>query len=218
MYFYILRKTNKTMEKKTALVVYISFLAMVIEITAGIVTHSMALLADGIHMLSHVGAIGLSWFAYRFARKYENDVRLQTGTGKIIELAGYTSGLILLFFAVFIVVQSVNRLLNPETIMFKEAMIVACSGLVVNIISAIILHHDEEKSDHNIKAAYLHVIADALTSVVAILGLLAGWIFNFYYLDSIGGLISSVVIIKWSISLLRKTGIELLDIKPIQKK
>jgi cation diffusion facilitator family transporter len=198
-------------EKRTLLVVILTAVTMVIEIIFGIITGSMLLLADGIHMLSHTGALGLSWIAYIMVRKYAEDPGFTRGTGKILDLSGYTSGLLLLVFAAFIIYESVSRLIQPISIHYTEAIVVASIGLLVNLVSAWILHLREEHHDHNIKAAYLHVLADALTSVTAILGLVVAKIWDFPYIDAIGGILSSIIIIRWSFGLLRKTVLSILD-------
>jgi cation diffusion facilitator family transporter len=159
-------------ESRTMWVVILTAITMVVEITFGITTKSMALLADGIHMGSHVLAIGLSWIAYIIVRKVDKSERFKGDSDKILSLSGYSSGLILLIFAFIILAEAVERFINPIDIVYREAIIVAIIGLIVNIASAFLLHHDHEHSDHNIRAAYLHVIADALTSLSAILGLL----------------------------------------------
>lgn len=206
-------KSHSSNESKTRLVVYITGLTMIVEIIFGLFTKSMSLFADGIHMLSHTGALGLSLIAYRLATKYKDNYNFKNGTGKILSLSGYTSGIILIVFAVYIIYESGMRFFLPVTVNFKDAIFVAIVGLFVNLLSAWVLHHDEAHSDHNIKAAYLHVLADALTSVTAIIGLIAGLIWNVVYVDTIGGLISSVVIIRWSFKLLKKTSLELVDYK-----
>lgn len=191
---------------------------MVVEIAFGITTNSMALLADGIHMGSHVLAIGLSWLAYVMIRRVDKSEKYSAGTSKILSLSGYTSGLILLIFAGIISIEAFERLVNPVEIMFTEAILVATIGLIVNIVSAFILHHDHHHSDHNIKAAYLHVLADTLTSVSAIVGLIIAKYYHILYIDSIAALISSIVIIKWSIGLLAQSGSVLLDFKKLNRK
>ena len=198
-------------EQRTKYVVLLTALTMVVEILFGLSTHSMALLADGIHMASHVLALGLSWIAYVFVRKVSGNENYKADSNKIIALSGYSSGLLLLLFAFIILYEAVNRILNPFGIHYTEAILVAIIGLMVNIVSAILLHHDHEHSDHNIKAAYLHVIADALTSLTAIVGLTAAMIWDIVWLDALGAIISSGVIIRWSAGLLRNTGKELLD-------
>lgn len=199
-------------ESKTLLVVVITAITMMVEIFFGVITKSMALLADGIHMGSHVLAIGLSWLAYVIIRRVNKSDKFNGSTNKILSLSGYSSGLLLLIFAFAIMVQAIERFYNPVEINYSDAIIVAIIGLAVNIVSAIILHHDHSQSDHNIRAAYLHVIADALTSVSAIIGLVAAKIWSISHLDTIAAVISSFVIIKWSIGLLKDTGKSLLDI------
>jgi cation diffusion facilitator family transporter len=190
-------------------VVLLTAVTMVVEISFGIATGSMLLLADGIHMLSHTGALGLSWIAYVMVRRYADDPHFSQGSGKILDLSGYTSGLLLLIFTGVIVYQSVSRLIHPVEIHYTEAIIVACLGLLVNLVSAVLLHHRDE-GDHNIRAAYLHVLADALTSVAAVCGLYAAMLWDVAYIDAAGGIISSVIITVWSIGLLKKTGFSLI--------
>lgn len=198
-------------EKKTRWVVYLTAITMVIEIAFGYYTKSMALLSDGFHMASHVLALGLSWIAYSYARKHSDNKNFKSGTGKILALSGYTSSIILLIIAILMAFESVQRIINPVHIKFTEAIFVAVIGLIVNIISAIILHHKEEHSDHNIKSAYLHVLTDALTSVTAIIALTLGIYWNNYSLDALSGIISSIVITKWAIDLAKNSGKSLLD-------
>lgn len=199
-------------EKKTLWVVLLTAVTMVVEIIFGLITNSMALLADGIHMGSHVLAIGLSWVAYIIVRKVSKNEKFKGNSGKILSLSGYSSGLMLLIFAVVIMVEAVKRFFTPLDIVYKEAIFVAVIGLVVNIVSAFLLHHDHEHSDHNIRAAYLHVIADALTSLSAILGLTAAMIWDIPFIDLIAAIISSLVIVRWSVGLLKDSGKVLLDI------
>lgn len=198
-------------EKRTGFVTGLTAITMVVEILFGLTTNSMALLADGIHMGSHVLAIGLSWVAYILVRKVSKSDKFKGNTEKILSLSGYSSGLMLLIFAIVIIIEAVQRFYNPVDIVYKEAILVAIIGLVVNIASAFLLHHDHEHSDHNIRSAYLHVIADALTSVSAILGLIAAMIWDIPFIDTIAALLSSLVIIKWSIGLLKDSGMVLLD-------
>jgi cation diffusion facilitator family transporter len=186
---------------------------MVVEIFFGLRTHSMALLADGIHMGSHVLAIGLSWVAYVIVRRVSGNENYKGSSNKILSLSGYSSGLMLLIFAFVILFEAVKRIVDPSGIQYREAISIAIVGLLVNILSAILLHHDHGHSDHNIKAAYLHVIADALTSVTAIIGLTAAMIWDIVWLDALGAIISSGVIIKWSLGLLKDSGKVLLDIE-----
>jgi cation diffusion facilitator family transporter len=203
---------NHKLENKTMWVVFLTAITMVVEIIFGLTTNSMALLADGIHMGSHVLAIGLSWLAYVIVRKVSKSNKFTGNSDKILSLSGYSSGLMLLIFAVVILVEATQRLYNPQEIVYKEAILVAIIGLLVNIASAVLLHHKQEHSDHNIRAAYLHVIADALTSLSAILGLTAAMIWGIPFIDTIAAIISSLVIVKWSIGLLKDSGKVLLDI------
>lgn len=203
----------KSHESRTLWVVLITAITMVVEIFFGITSKSMALLADGIHMGSHVLAIGLSWLAYVIVRKLSNNKNFSGNKEKILSLSGYSSGLMLFIFAFFILFEAAERFFNPVSINYNEAITVAIIGLMVNIVSAFLLHHDHEHSDHNIKAAYLHVIADALTSLTAIIGLFVAMIWKITYIDTIAAIISSLVIIKWAVGLLKDTGITLLDIK-----
>ncbi|MCU4164731.1 cation diffusion facilitator family transporter [Carboxylicivirga caseinilyticus] len=200
-------------ERKTFWVVLLTAVTMAVEIFFGLTTKSMALLADGIHMGSHVLAIGLSWLAYVFVRKVSKSKSFTGNSDKILSLSGYSSGLMLLIFAVVIMVEAIERLYNPQEIVYKEAILVAIIGLVVNIASVFLLHHDHEHSDHNIRAAYMHVIADALTSLSAIIGLTAAMLWDIPFIDTIAALISSVVIIKWSVGLLKDSGASLLDME-----
>ncbi|RIH64622.1 cation transporter [Mariniphaga sediminis] len=200
-------------EKKTFWVVLLTAVTMVVEIIFGLITNSMALLADGIHMGSHVLAIGLSWIAYIVVRKVSKNEKFKGNSDKILSLSGYSSGLMLLLFAFVIMVEAVERFFNPVDIIYREAIFVAIIGLMVNIASAFLLHHDHEHSDHNIRAAYLHVIADALTSLSAILGLTAAMIWDIPFIDTIAAIVSSLVIVRWSVGLLKDSGKALLDMK-----
>lgn len=204
---------NHKYENRTMWVVILTAITMVVEIIFGLTTKSMALLADGIHMGSHVLAIGLSWIAYIIVRKVSKGKKFSGNSDKILSLSGYSSGLMLLIFAVVILVEAAERFYNPVAIVYKEAILVATIGLMVNIASAFLLQHDHKHSDHNIRAAYLHVLADALTSVSAILGLTAAMIWDIPFIDTIAAIISSFVIIKWSIGLLKNSGKALLDME-----
>lgn len=197
--------------KRTGWVVILTAVTMVIEIIAGWLTGSMALLADGIHMGSHVLAIGLSWAAYVLVQRLSSNPSFTGSKEKVLTLSGYTSGLILLIFAGMIIAGAVGRFVNPRLIEYREAIMIAFVGLGVNILSAFMLHHDNEEKDNNIRAAYLHVLADAVTSVAAIIGLVAAMIWGLPYIDAIAALISSAVIIKWSLTLLRDSGRELIS-------
>lgn len=200
-------------EQMTMWVVLLTAVTMVVEIIFGLTTRSMALLADGIHMGSHVFAIGLSWLAYVIIRRISARGNFSGNSDKILSLSGYSSGIMLLIFAFVILVGAIQRIYHPSAILYKEAILVAVVGLMVNIICAFLLHHDHEHSDHNIRAAYLHVIADALTSVTAIAGLTGAMIWNIVWLDALGAIISSFVIIRWSVILLKDAGKTLLDIE-----
>lgn len=200
-------------ERKTMLVVVLTAITMGVEIIFGITTKSMALLADGIHMGSHVLAIGLSWIAYILVRRLSTNGKFKGNTAKILSLSGFSSGLMLLIFAFVIIVEAVKRFIAPVDIVYREAIIVAIIGLIVNLVSAYLLHHDHEHSDHNIRAAYLHVVADALTSLSAIIGLTAAMIWDIPFIDTIAAIISLLVIVKWSVGLLKDSGKVLLDIE-----
>ncbi|AGH94493.1 CDF family Co(II)/Ni(II) efflux transporter DmeF [Pseudobdellovibrio exovorus] len=221
-------------EKKTFLVVILTFITMVVEISYGYITGSMALLADGWHMASHVGALGISLVVYRLAQSQSLNKKLSFGAGKLIPLGGYTSALMLGLVAVFMAVESFERLLNPVAISFNTAVTVAVVGLVVNIMSVLLLmdshsHHDHEDHhqheahhegedhdhdhihDHNHRSALLHVMADALTSILAIGALLVGRYFGWMWADPLIGILGSLVILKWAFGLAQDTVWELLD-------
>jgi cobalt-zinc-cadmium efflux system protein len=200
----------KSKENKTLLVVLITAATMIVEVIYGLSTNSMALLADGIHMGSHVLAIGLSWLAYVVVRRVSQNKNFSGNPDKILSLSGYTSGLLLVIFALVIVVEAVKRFIHPMDIIYQEAILVASIGLIVNVVSAFLLHQDKKHSDHNIRAAYLHVLADALTSVTAIMGLSAAMIWDIPFVDPIAAILSSIVIIKWSVGLLKQSSIVLL--------
>lgn len=205
---------------------------MVFEIFGGCFFNSMALLADGWHMSSHMLALGLAYFAYKMARKYARDQRFCFGTWKIEILAGYSSAILLMVVAVFMGVQSIERLFNPVNIHYNEAISIAIVGLIVNFICAWLLrenghhhhHHSHDDHDHhhdhhhshddhdlNQKAAFLHVVADAVTSVLAIIALFAGKYFGWDFLDAILGIVGAVLVAQWSWGLIRETGKTLLD-------
>ena len=223
---------NPGAERGTRLVLWITLATMVLEIGAGWWFNSMAVLADGWHMSSHALAIGLSAFAYAAARNYADDPRFAFGTWKIEVLAGYTSALFLLGVAAAMIFGSVERLLGPQPIHYPEAMGVAIFGLVVNIACALILaqahdhghshghthghghdhaHHHHGHDDLNLKAAYIHVVTDALTSVLAIAALAGGWFFGWSWLDPAMGLVGAVLVALWARKLLADTGRVLLD-------
>ena len=200
-------------EKRTRWVVYLTAVTMVVEIAFGYSTNSMALLADGWHMASHVFALGLTWIAYVVSRKYSQTDKYSFGKTKLLALSGFTSAVVLQVVAIIMAIEAFDRLFHPLTIKFGEAIFVAVIGLFVNGLSAFFLHHDHENHDHNIRSAYLHVLADGLTSVTAIIALVAGMYYNLYSLDSISGIISSFVITKWAIDLMKGSGKDLIDFK-----
>ncbi len=197
-------------EQKTLWVVIITAIAMVSEIFFGLRSQSTALFADGVHMGSHVLAIGLSWIAYVIVRKVKRNNKFNGNPEKILTLSGYTSALLLLLFSIFILSEAVAKFLTPIEIVFQEAIWVALGGFVVNIISAALLHHSAENDDHNIKAAYLHVIADAATSIAAIIGIIAAYYYKMFWVDPLCAVLSSFLILKWSISLLKKSAMDLI--------
>jgi len=214
-------------ERGTRLVMWITAAMMVIEIVAGWWFNSMALLADGWHMSSHALAIGLSAFAYAAARKYARDPRFAFGTWKIEVLGGFASAIFLLGVAALMVFGSVERILSPTAIHYQEAIVVAVLGLVVNVVCALILGraHDHHPHDHggghghdhdhhhdlNLRSAYLHVIADAVTSVLAIIALIGGWIYGWAWLDPVMGIVGAILVASWARGLLAETGKVLLD-------
>lgn len=212
-----LKKSNS--EKKTAFVVIFSAATMILEIIFGLFSKSMALLADGIHMGSHVLAIGLSWGAYILVRHLENKKANKVDNEKVLSLSAYTSGILLLIFALFIIVEAVERFFSPAVeIRYIEAMIVAAIGMVVNIICAFVLHDKHEHEDYNRHSAYLHVLADALTSVGAIFGLICAMIWNIIWIDTVVALVCSIVIIRWAKNLLWDTGKVLTSTTEVNQK
>lgn len=212
-------------EKRTLLVLVLTAVTMIVEITAGVWFGSMALLADGLHMGSHAVAMAVAVFAYHYARRHAGDQRFSFGTGKVNSLAAFASAVILAAFAIIMIGESSTRLVNPVTINFNSALVVAFLGLVVNGASMLLLDHKHDhddkhqhgdhdhghKHDHNLRSAYLHVLADALTSLFAIVALLAGKYFGANWLDSIMGIVGAILIIRWSAGLLRESSQILLD-------
>jgi len=215
-------------ERKTHVVIAITAMTMVIEITAGIVYGSMALLADGIHMASHVAALGISAFAYAYARRHANDPRFSFGAGKVNAVGGYTGSVLLGLFALLMAWESVHRFFNPVAIAFDQALIVAALGLVVNGVSVFVLGTRNREStrgdgehgmqdghdhhhDHNLRAAYLHVLADAITSLTAIIALLFGKTLGVLWMDPLMGVAGSLLVARWSYGLMKQTLTVLLD-------
>jgi cation diffusion facilitator family transporter len=220
---------NKAGERGTRLVMWITAATMVVEIAAGWFYNSMALLADGFHMSSHAVAIGLSALAYAAARRHASDPRFAFGTWKIQVLGGFASAIFLLFVVALMVYGSVERLLAPQAIHYQEAMLIAVMGLAVNLVSARILgmaHHQDHGHGHdhpghghehgqhhdlNLKSAYIHVIADAATSVAAIAALAGGWLFGWSWLDPGVGIVGAIVVALWAKGLILDTSKVLLD-------
>ena len=206
--------------RRTLWVVMLTVVMMVAEIAAGYLTGSMALLADGFHMATHAGALGIAAAAYAYAKRHARSPRYSFGTGKVGDLGGFASALILALVALGIGVESVIRLLKPTEVQFGTATLIAVVGLVVNIVSALLLghghshEHDHEHhhgSDNNLKSAYVHVLADALTSVLAIAALLAGRYLGWVWLDPVMGIVGAIVIARWAWSLMGVTAGVLLD-------
>ncbi len=219
---------NVAGERGTRLVMWITAAMMVVEIAAGWFYNSMALLADGFHMSSHAVAIGLSAFAYAAARKHLKDPRFAFGTWKIEVLAGFASAIFLLVVVGLMVVASVERMITPQPIHYPEAMVIAAIGLAVNIASAFILgaaHHDDHGHGHqhghdhahpghgdlNLRSAYVHVVADAATSILAIAALAGGWFLGWSWLDPVMGIVGAVVVALWAKRLIADTSKVLLD-------
>ena len=237
-------------ERRTLLVIIITGIMMVGEIITGIIFGSMALTADGIHMGSHMVGLGITFFAYIYARKHAQDQLYSFGTGKVNALAGYSSAMILIFIAFFMAYESFVRVINPVEILYNKAILVAVIGLIVNGISMVILgekghthahgDHDHETldptddenadhdhevhthaghehvhirtgDDHNLKAAYLHVFTDAMTSVLAIVALLAAKYFHLVWMDPLMGIVGALLVIRWSVGLIQGTTKVLLD-------
>ncbi|MDF2996369.1 MAG: dmeF [Xanthobacteraceae bacterium] len=225
-------------ERRTWLVIALTTVMMVAEIAGGSLFGSMALIADGWHMSTHAGALLISALAYRFARRHAHDPRFTFGTGRVGELAGFASAIVLALIALLIAWESLLRLTSPVPIAFGEAIFVAVIGLAVNLLCAWLLkddhdhhhghdhrHHHDHGHDHghaqrghtqdsNIRAAYLHVLADALTSVLAIAALTAGSVYGWLWLDPAIGIVGALVIARWSWGLMRDAGGVLVDYVP----
>jgi cation diffusion facilitator family transporter len=225
--------------RRTRWVVMLTAVMMVGEIIAGYVTGSMALLADGFHMATHAGALSVAAGAYSYAKRHAHDRTFSFGTGKVGDLAGFASAMVLGLIALGIGVESVLRLFQPINVVFGQATIIAAVGLAVNIASAFLLsgghghhpkhghghdhhghghghhHHDHghgaHQGDNNLRSAYVHVLADALTSVLAIAALLTGRYLGWVWMDPVMGIVGAVVIARWSWSLMRDTAAVLLD-------
>lgn len=211
-------KISEENKKKISVIIIITVLTMVAEIIYGYYTKSMALLADGYHMGTHALALGLTLIAYILARKFENSDLFQNGTDKIGTLAAYTSSLFLGGTGIWIIIEAIQRFIRPEQIKFNEAILVAVIGLVVNSLCIFIMekghkHHDEDHKDYNFLSAYYHILADALTSVLAIIALIAGKYFNLIFLDSIIGILGGLLILSWAYNLIKNTVKILIDMK-----
>lgn len=212
-------------EFRTLIVIAITAVMMVVELFAGVMYGSMALLADGLHMASHTVALGITAFAYLYARRNARNSQFSFGTGKVNALGGFTGAVLLAVFALFMGLESIGRLFNPVEIVFNQAIFVAILGLLVNGASVFILgiddhEHDHQHSrehtqhhehDHNLKSAYLHVMADALTSLLAIVALLAAKYFGWVWMDPFMGVVGAILVARWSYGLLGATSAVLLD-------
>jgi len=219
---------RKGAESRTWWVIGLTATMMTVEIAAGMIFGSMALLADGWHMGTHAAALGITVFAYVYARRHADDPRYSFGTGKVGALGGFASAIGLAVVAILVFGESVIRVASPVSIRFDQAIAVAVIGLIVNLVSAFILrehphehghshddehaeHHHHEHHDHNLRGAYLHVMADAMTSVLAIVALIAGKHLGWVWMDPAMGIVGAIVIARWSYGLLRDTGGVLLD-------
>ncbi len=204
-------------ERRTFLVTIITLVMMAVEIAAGIIFGSMALLADGLHMASHATALSINTFAYRYARIHADDKRFNFGTGKVNTLGGFTGAILLGFFVLFMFWESAKRLFSPVGIEFNQAIFVAVIGLIVNLLSVFILEakhythdkdleqserpHNHHEHDHNLQSAYLHVLADALTSVLAIAALLCAKYSGLIWMDPLMGIVGGMMVFRWSLGL-----------------
>jgi cation diffusion facilitator family transporter len=219
-------------EVRTLIVIALTASTMGVEIAAGVIFGSMALLADGLHMASHAVALGISAFAYRYARAHARDARFSFGTGKVNALGGFSGAVLLVVFALVMAWESIERILHPVSIAFDQAIAVAVLGLAVNGASVLILGHkghegghaDDEghdthdhvqnhghHHDHNLRSAYLHVLADALTSLLAIFALLSAKYLGLGWMDPVMGIVGALLVTRWSVGLLRTTSSVLLD-------
>ncbi len=224
-------------ERRTWAVIALCAAMMVAEIVGGLLFGSIALIADGLHMSTHASALLLAALAYRYARRHADDPRFSFGTGKLGDLAGFSSAIVLVMIAFLIAYEAVSRLIAPVPISFNEAIPIAVLGLIVNIVSALLLSgggHDHSHShdhvhshahadahvhgrahrDNNMRAAIIHVLADAVVSVLVIAGLLLGRTFGWLFMDPLAGLVGAAVIASWSYGLIRDTGAILLDMNP----
>jgi cation diffusion facilitator family transporter len=222
--------THEQNERRTWAVIAICAVMMFAEIVGGWWFGSVALIADGLHMSTHAGALLIAALAYTYSRRYVDDARLTFGTGKFGDLAAFTSAIVLAMIALLIGYESVDRLINPVPIAFNQAIPIAVVGLGINLLSAYLLrddhdhhhhhaqHHDHQHfhvhRDHNLRAAFVHVMADAAVSVLVIVGLVAGRQFGWVWMDPIMGLVATIVILSWSWTLIQSAGSILLDVCP----
>ena len=208
---------NRKGERRTKQVLVLTFLTMMLELAAGTLFGSMALLADGWHMGTHVAAFMIAIIAYRYSRVHAHDQTFAFSPGKVGVLGGYTSSVVLGIVALLMLIESGQRIVNPHVIHFNEAIAVAAFGLLINLICALLLqdrHHGHDHThhhDHNLKAAYLHVLADALTSVLAIIALVLGKYYGWNWLDPVMGIVGALIITQWSYTLMKETSPVLLD-------
>lgn len=229
-----LGESHERNERKVWIVIAICAAMMAAEIVGGIWFGSVALIADGLHMSTHAGALLIAALSYAYARRYAQHNRLTFGTGKLGDLAAFTSAIILAMIALLIGYESLARLLRPVPIAFNQAIPIAALGLCVNLLTAYLLrddhdhnhaghehHHDDDHAhgegyhrDHNLRAAFVHVMADAAVSVLVIVGLLAARQLGWLWMDPVMGLVATIVILNWSWSLLRSAGAVLLDASP----
>tara|TARA_B100001250_G_scaffold207127_1_gene177826 strand:- start:16127 stop:17038 length:912 start_codon:yes stop_codon:yes gene_type:complete len=211
-------------ESKTIIVIFLTGITMIAEISGGLLFGSMALLADGLHMAAHVAVLSINVLAYIYTRKNARNENFSFGTGKINTLAGYTSALLLLSVAIFMIWESIERLLSPVEVIFNQAIIISIIGLIVNGVSVFILGHQHNHSgedninsqhshyhDHNLASAYLHVLADAMISFLAIFALLMGKFYGIIWADPAIGIVGSIVIARWALTLVRKSSKILVD-------
>jgi cation diffusion facilitator family transporter len=225
-------------ERRTWMVIVLCAIMMVAEIVGGLLFGSIALVADGLHMSTHASALLLAALAYSYARRHAHDRRFTFGTGKLGDLAGFTSAIVLAMIALLIGYEAISRFIAPVPISFDEAIPIAVLGLAVNVASVLLLsggehnhdhghghEHDHDAHDHthdaahrdnNLRAAVIHVLADAAVSLLVIAGLLLGRLFGWVWLDPVVGLVGAVVIAAWSFGLIRDTGAILLDMNPDQ--
>lgn len=208
--------------RRTMLVTVVTAAMMLVEIAAGMLTGSMALLADGWHMASHVAAFFVTWLAYKAARSERLRVRFTFGTGKVLSLGGYTSAVILAIVALVMAVESTFRLVRPETIQVDDALLVTWIGLAVNLFCATVLArghrhigHHHAHVDRNLKSAYVHVVTDALTSVLAVAALAGSKYFGWNWLDPVVGLLGAVLVGRWAWQLCQESAADLLDVHPL---